>query len=118
MSKKIFLSALILLFLISPLVNAALPPAIVYKTKANYNDLVPVYLLNDSIVSGYPAPGDVSYNGEFAYPTELNQGYLLDNRGVGPDSAFLNITYEEYSQLDEAPSQEELINMVKDDDPF
>ncbi|MBD3209228.1 hypothetical protein GF367_02310, partial [Candidatus Woesearchaeota archaeon] len=119
MKTKIFLSTLILLFLISPLVNAALPPTTVYKTKANYNDLVPIGLSEDnSRIMSYPGPGDVYYNGKLAYPTELSQGYLLDNRGVGPNSAFLDITYEEYSQLDEIPSHEEFFDMIKDYNPF
>ena len=119
MKPKAFLSTLVLLFLISPLVDAELPPTIVYKTKSNYNNLVPISLSKDkSRVSSYPSPWDIYYKGELAYPTELNQGYLLDNRGVGPDSVFLDITYEEYSKLNDTPSVEELLNLIKDYHPF
>jgi len=77
-----------------------LAQAIVYKTRGNYNNLVPVTLnkARNAIIS-YPAPTDIYYKGELALPTHLTNGYLLDNRGINTNSAFLNITYEEYSQL-------------------
>jgi len=121
MKTKIFLSTLILilLFLISPLAKAALPPTIVYKTDINYNNLVPIGLSEDnSMIVSYPDPGDVSHNGKLAYPTKLSQDYLLDNRGIGPNSAFLDITYDKYSQLDKVPSHEEFFSMIKNYDPF
>ena len=118
MKRGIFLIIIIIIILVLlffPLINAANPPIIIYKTKANYNKLVPIGL---SESSGRPGPGDVYYHEQLAYPTELNQGYLLDNRGIGPDSVFLNITYEEYSQLDRMPSSEEFTDMIIDYNPF
>lgn len=97
----------------------ASPPAIVYQTKADYFDKVPVTLSEDkSEVVSYPGVKDVFYNGELAYPTKLNDGYLLDNRGIDPSSAFLKITYEEYSKLETTPSKEELYGLILDKDPF
>jgi len=95
------------------------PPVIVYKTNADYYDKVPVTLSDDkSEIVSYPGIKDIYYKGELAYPTKLNDGYLLDNRGIGPNSAFLKITYEEYGKLDSTPSKGELFGLILDDDPF
>jgi hypothetical protein len=95
------------------------PPAIVYQTKADYFDKVPVTLSEDkSEVLSYPGIKDVFYKGELAYPTKLNDGYLLDNRGIDPNSAFLKLTYEEYSKLETTPTKEDLYGMILDKDPF
>lgn len=95
------------------------PQTFIYKTKQDYNKFVPITLSEDkSEITSYPHPKDVFYNGELAYPTELNGGYLLDNRGITSNVAFLNITYEEYNQLENAPSSEELFPMILDDDPL
>lgn len=95
------------------------PPTLVYKTKANYNNLVPVLLSEDKkeIIS-YPAPSDLKVNGSYALPIVLNKGYLLDNRGIGINVAFLKITYEEYSKLEKAPSLKELYKLIIDNDPL
>ena len=65
------------------------PPTTLYKTKADYNNKVPVTLSEDKTkIVSYPSPKDVFYNGNFAYPTPLAQGYLLDNRGIGKNVAY------------------------------
>jgi hypothetical protein len=80
---------------------------------------VPVMLSNDrsSIVS-YPDRKDLYYKGDLAYPTRLHDGFLLDNRGIGANVAFLSLTYETYSKLDRTPSLPELINLIIDKDPL
>jgi hypothetical protein len=99
--------------------DAAGPPAIIYKTNGDYYDKVPVTLSADKTeVVSYPGVKDVFYKGGLAYPTRLNDGFLLDNRGIDPTSAFLNITYEAYSKLEKTPAKEELMNMIIDKDPF
>ncbi len=95
-------------------------PVIVYKTKADYNNLVPVTLdeTHTRIVS-YPHPADLKHSlSGYTTPTELNNGYLLDNRGVGKNTAFLNYTYEEYAALPDAPSMEEMMARIVDKNPF
>ena len=95
------------------------PAAIVYKTKADYSKYVPVTLSDDKTkIVSYPAPQDVFYQGKLAVPTQLCHGYLLDNRGIMPNSAFLKITYEEYSKLKEVPSLDELYKQITDKSPF
>ena len=93
-------------------------PAIVYKTRADYKNFVPVTLNSDrSAIQSYPAPTDVYYKGQLAVPTELTNGYLLDNRGVNAQTAFLDITYEEYSQLKEV-NLDFLWKRIKDATPL
>ncbi|MDO7847182.1 hypothetical protein Q5H92_12490 [Hymenobacter sp. M29] len=92
-------------------------PALLYKTRADYHDRVPVLLSADgrSIVS-YPAPSDVS--GHLPQPTALADGYWLDNRGIGPHVAFLKLTYADYAQLTAAPTLAELETLILDRDPL
>ena len=95
------------------------PTTFIYKTKGDYNKLVPVTLSDDKTkISSYPHPKDIYYNAELALPTQLSDGYLLDNRGINANVAFLNITYEEYSKLDKNPSVDELLGMIIDDNPL
>jgi len=95
------------------------PQTIVYKTKRDYNKFVPVTLSEDkSKIVSYPHPKDVFYKGEFAYPTELINGYLLDNKGINNNVAFLNITYEDYSKLEKVPLLDDLFSMIIDKDPL
>ena len=104
----------------SKMKQSAIPsaPCIIYKTKRDYSRYVPVMLSADkkSIVS-YPGIRDIYFKGKLAYPTPLTDGFLLDNRGIGPDMAFLNITYEAYSDLDKTPSIDDLLKQILDNDP-
>ena len=89
------------------------PIVYVYKTKADYSHQVPVIMdeARTRILS-YPAPGDLKMGNGLRLPTVLNKGYLLDNKGIGPNVAFLTYTYEEYSQLPTAPSIDNLMSHI------
>ncbi len=95
------------------------PQTVIYKTKKDYKKFVPVILSDDkSKIVSYPHPKDIFYKGVLAYPTELKDEYLLDNRGINIYVAFLNITYEEYSKLEKVPLLDELFKMILDKDPL
>lgn len=92
------------------------PAVIVYKTRNNYNDLVPVELSADKTkIISYPDPKDVQ---ALPKPTELANGYLLDRRGIGKNAAFLKMTYEAYAQLPSAPSLDSLQSWLLDKNPL
>lgn len=96
------------------------PPTLVYKTKKDYSDKVPVLLSEDKkkIVS-YPDPRDISTsNGYRPGPALLAEGYLLDNRGIGLHVAYLDMDYATYSKLEKAPSMAEMMSMIIDTDPL
>jgi len=95
------------------------PPVIVYKTLENYNDKVAVILNeeNTDIVS-YPGSNDVYTNGELAYPIALNDGYLLDKRGINEHVAFVNISYDTYSKAMRVFTKDQLFEMIINDDPL
>jgi hypothetical protein len=100
--------------------NAASPHVLVYKAKAKYKNLVPVQLSPDkkTIVS-YPAPTDVNAaSSGFPYPGALHGGYWLDRIGVGPNTAYLNLTFKEYSKLTRLPSADELYMLIVDKAPI
>ena len=95
---------------------SASAPAIVYKTRKDYSKQVFITLSADKkSVTSYPAPRDIT---AVSHPTPLKNGYYLDNRGIGPNVAYLNITLEEYAALAKAPSEAELLKMVIDDNPL
>jgi len=97
----------------------ATAPLIIYKTKADYSNYVPV-IMNDSkeqIVS-YPSPGDVFVGGKLALPKGISKGYLLDNVGITKNSVFTSYTFKEYSKLEMAPSIDELLKSITNKDPF
>ena len=95
------------------------PQTIIYKTRADYSKNVPVTLSDDkSKIVSYPAPQDVYRNGQLAYPTPLVKGYLLDNRGVTVNTAFLALTYEEYAKLGQVPNPDDLYSQIIDKSPF
>jgi hypothetical protein len=94
-------------------------PTMVYKTKADYRNLVPVLLSDDrSEIISYPHPSDVKIGDNYVVPTLLKDGYLLDNRGVGEQVAFLKYTYQEYANLAEVPSLKDLYASIVDKDPL
>lgn len=95
------------------------PPAIVYKTRADYTDKVAVTLNEDkTAVVAYPHPADIGRPSGLPYPTRLAQGYLLDNQGINARAAFTSYTMQEYAALQEAPAPAELMARVIDKDPL
>lgn len=88
-------------------------PVIIYRTQGNFTDHVAVALdPSEQKIVAYPAPSDIRARLEAVRPTELNDGYLLDNQGIGIYSAFLGYTFKEYAVLKPAPSAEELWNDI------
>ncbi len=95
------------------------PHVLVYKTTKNYNHHVPVILSEDkTTIVSYPSPKDIQTEGKYHYPTLLKKGYLMDNRGIGKNVAFLKYTYEEYAQLEHAPDMETLYQSILDKNPL
>lgn len=70
------------------------------------------------MIVSYPDIKDVFYAGKLALPTTLVNGFLLDNRGIGPDAAFLSYTYDEYAALEKTPDPKDLLAHIIDKDPI
>jgi len=88
----------------------ALAKAVVYKTSAPCADNVAISLnASGSAVQSYPAPSDVNAG---SAPLPLANGWWLDRRGIGPNTAFLSLTYAEYSALPKAPSTAQMMEML------
>lgn len=95
------------------------PPTYIYQTRNNYNDKVPVLLSEDKLeLVSYPDPADLKKGGRFTYPVPLAAGYLLDNRGINKQVAFLKLSYEEYAALPQKPDKASLMSMILDKDPL
>jgi hypothetical protein len=103
-----------------PETNSMLPkPVIVYKTKKNYQNLVPIGLNQEKTqVVHYPHPADLKAGDSFRYPVSLENGYMLDRKGISPSVAFLKLTYAAYSEMRPSPSPAELFDMIEDSDPL
>ena len=96
--------------------NFIAPHLIVYKTRANYDNKVPVTLSTDKkVIQGFPDPSDIR---QVALPEKLHKGYLIDNRGINAHSAFLNMSYAAYSRRTQAPSIKTLYKNLLVKDPF
>ena len=80
-----------------------MPRAVIYRTSAPSDSLVPITVEGGRLVS-FPAPADL---GEL--PVRLDGGWYLDSRGVSLNSVFTRYTYAEYKALKQAPSPEELL---------
>lgn len=94
-------------------------PVIVYKTKNDYQFLVPVGLNKEKTqVVHYPHPADLKAGDNFRYPTLLEYGYLLDRKGISLSVAFLRLTYQAYYDLNPSPTPAELFESIEDADPL
>lgn len=99
--------------------TAGLAPAVVYKTTKDYFTNVPVQLSEDgSHIVSYPAPTDLVKDQKYTLPVKLSKDYLLDNRGIGKHTAFLDYTYEQFALFIEVPSEQELMKHVIDKKPL
>lgn len=95
------------------------PSIIVYKTRKDYTQLVPVSMNKERTrIVSYPAPTDIITGDKLTLPTPLTDGFLLDNRGITPTVAFLTYTYEEYSKFTVAPSIQVLMEHIADKYPL
>ncbi|MCL2040973.1 MAG: hypothetical protein FWG84_02885 [Bacteroidales bacterium] len=94
---------------------AALPNVIIYKTKADYSQNVPVGL-NEEKTAIVSYPGKTDVKGQL--PVLLEHGFLLDKRGISTNVAFLKYTYDEYMALESIPPIAELFDAIIDTDPL
>jgi hypothetical protein len=93
------------------------PHVLVYKTRKDYSKYVPVLLSDDKQdVVTYPDPVDLA--AADMHPVKLKGNYWLDKRGIGPNVAFLKLTYKQYAALKQAPSPDELKEMILDASPL
>tara|TARA_B110000211_G_scaffold118655_1_gene137453 strand:- start:400 stop:873 length:474 start_codon:yes stop_codon:yes gene_type:complete len=94
-------------------------PLIIYKTKLDYSQNVPVILSEDKLkIVSYPHPTDVFYKSKLAYPIKLENEYLLDNLGININIAYLSLTLKEYSQYKDVPLLKELYKLIIDQNPL
>lgn len=99
--------------------NYPSPHAIIYKTKKNYYNMVPIIMSDDKTkIVSYPDIKDIYYNGQLALPTKLDKGYLLDNRGINNNVVFTKYTYQQYSKLSKTPDINELLKNIIDKSPI
>jgi hypothetical protein len=92
---------------------------LVYKTRSDYFNQVPVLMdAEKSRIISYPDPTDLRNGTVLALPTRLKNGYLLDNRGIGTNVAFLTYTYATYSALSKAPALNQLMDSLLDRNPL
>ncbi len=89
----------------------AMPRAVVYRTNIDVVQNVPVALAADGTIASFPATTDINEN---QLPIALDNGYLLDRRGIGERSVFTAYTYAQYAALATTPSVDELQKSIID----
>jgi hypothetical protein len=95
------------------------PACIVYKTRADYSHNVAIQLSEDkSRIVSFPDVTDIRKLEKRVYPTPLENGYLLDNRGIGPDVAYISLTWQQYADLPETPTPAIIFKLILDADPI
>ena len=96
------------------------PPTIIYQTKADYSALVPITLNAEKTkIVAYPGPKDLfNQEGELRFPLALDEGFYLDEIGIGINSAFISLTINQYAHLMQLPSADSLFKLIVDKDPF
>lgn len=101
------------------LVGYASPVQIIYKTRKDYSQNVPVQMNREKTkIVGFPAPSDLRIKGELQTPRKLNDDFLYDRRGISINTVFLKITYKEYAELKKAPLVDEMMQMIIDKNPM
>ena len=82
-----------------------LPNATAFRMNGNYADNVAITVNSNGEVTYFPAPSDIT---AASRPTDLGNGWWLNNQGISQNSVFTTFTFEEYSKLASAPSIEQL----------
>lgn len=88
---------------------SALPKAIVYKTSSDFSNNVPVTVSESGELLSYPAPTDILAE---ATPVRLSNGWLISRVGINQNSVFTTFTFNEYRQLKQTPSHDELLKAI------
>lgn len=95
------------------------PPTIVYKTKNDLSDKVPVILNEEKTkIISYPSQDDLKIGEKLRTPISLSKGWLLDEKGINLNVAFLDLTYAQYSAMDSIPDLDSLFEMIIDANPI
>lgn len=93
-------------------------PLMVYQTKKDYSQYVPVQYSEKAGIVSFPGPMDLQGAKGLHFPVKLKEGYWLDNIGIGPNVAYLDIKIEDYIQLTEAPGLDFLTQHIQDKAPL
>lgn len=89
---------------------AALPNARIYRTNTDVDKYVPVTVnpATGELVS-FPAPTDIT---PASMPVVLKDGWLLDRRGISPNTRFIRYTYSQYHDMSEGVSTSMILNSL------
>ena len=85
------------------------PKATVFKMSGDYADKVAVTLNTDGTLAYYPDPSDITAS---SAPFPLGNGWYLNRQGIGPNSVFTSYSFEEFRNMKNLPSQQEIISAV------
>ena len=89
--------------------SAMMPKATAFRMSGDYANNVAVTLNANGTLSYFPAPTDITDNSK---PYDLGDGWYLNRQGLGPNSVFTTYTFEEYGNLKETPTHQQLLEAV------
>lgn len=94
----------------APTPSALLPDAQIYRMNGDWSQYVPVGVNADrSALTSFPAPSDITPE---QAPVKLADGWWLDRRGIGPNTAFTSYTYTQYAALPATPRPSQLLHSL------
>lgn len=97
--------------------NRDLNRLVVYKTRKDYSNLVPIQLSQDKqTIISYPAKEDLVRVGN-KNAQKLENGFLIDLIGVTQNTVFTNFDLDQYQQV-ATPTIEEFKKNIIELDPF
>lgn len=83
--------------------------ATLFKMNGDYANNVAVTLGPDGELRYFPAPSDIS---EYSRPEEVGEGWWLNRQGLGANSVFTKWTFDEYKNLKNVPTPEEIKSAI------
>ena len=94
----------------------AMPRIVIYKTTADFSNFVPLSMDDSKTqIISLPDPIDIKENKR---PTQLANGYLLDNFGIGKNVVYTDYTFEQYAALESVPDLETLMQHIVERNPL
>lgn len=88
---------------------SVIPKVIAYMTSGDYSNNVPVTVSQSGELLSFPAPTDIPAD---ATPVRLSSGWLISKVGISQNSVFTTYTFDEYRQLEQLPSPNEMLNAI------
>ena len=94
---------------LTPIQSRYMPKATAFRMSGDYADNVAVTVGADGNLTYFPDPKDITADSE---PLNLGNGWWLNRQGLGKNSVFTKYKFDEYAELPQVPSLQQLKNAI------